>query len=112
MTLFIFYLLSTTTTSDSYDIIETRIQAAIASILPDKKPNIAKLAGDFSVHYSRLNARYKGRSDRSNCGGAGRNLSDDQELALCRIIDREEADGTHLRYWQLQNRANCIGSSF
>jgi hypothetical protein len=34
--------------------------------------------------------------------------SDDQELALCHIIEREEAHGTHLRHWQLQNRTNWI----
>ncbi len=93
---------------DSYDQIEARIQAAIASILPNKTPNIAKLARDFTVPESRLRARYKGRKDRSNCGGAGRSLTDDQELALCHIIDREEDAGTYLRCWQLQSRANWI----
>jgi hypothetical protein len=52
--------------------------------------------------------RYHGRGTGENCGGTGRSLSDDQELALCHIIDREEADGTHLRHWQLQNRTNWI----
>ena len=81
---------------DSYDEIEARIQAAIASILPDKKPNIAKLARDFAVPESRLRARYNGRNDRSHCGGAGRMLTVDQEMALCNIIKHEEIDGTHL----------------
>ena len=42
---------------DSYDEIEARIQAAIASIPPDQKPNIVKLARDFTVSESRLRAR-------------------------------------------------------
>ena len=94
--LFIFHSLSITTIPDSYDEIEARIQAAIASILSDKKPNIAKLARDFAVPESRLRARYKGRNDRSYCGGSSRMLTADQEIALCNIIKREEIDGTHL----------------
>ena len=53
---------------DLYDEIKAHIQAAIAFILPDKKPNIAKLARDFAVPESRLHARYKRRNDRSYCG--------------------------------------------
>jgi hypothetical protein len=94
--------------ADSYDEIEARIQAALASIPPDQKPNIAKLARDYTVPASRLRARHNGRRNRSNCGGAGRSLSDDQEQALIHIIEREQADETYLRYWQLQNRANWI----
>ena len=52
--------------------------------------------------------RYKSRGTRQNCGGTGRILSDDQELALCHIIEREEASGTELRHWPLQSRANWI----
>src|SRR5438034_11797017 len=55
-----------TTMADSYDEIEARIQAALASILPDQKPNIAKLARDYAVPVSRLRARHKGQKDRSN----------------------------------------------
>jgi Tc5 transposase DNA-binding domain len=94
--------------TDSYDEIEARIQAALASISPEEKPNIAKLSRDYAVPESRLHARYKGRKNRSNCGGAGRSLSDDQEQALCHIIECEEADGTYLHHWQLQDRANWI----
>ena len=38
---------------DSYDEIEARIQAAIASIPPDQKPNIARLARDQAGPKSR-----------------------------------------------------------
>ena len=93
---------------NSYDQIEACIQAAIASIPPDTKPNIAKTARDFAVPVSRLRARYNRRKNRSYCGGGGRSLSNDQELALCHIIKREEAHGTYLRHWQLQSRANWI----
>ena len=44
---------------DLYDEIEAHIQAAIAFILSDKKPNIAKLSQDFTVPESRLRACYK-----------------------------------------------------
>ena len=69
-----------------YDEIKARIQAAIASILPDQKPNIAKLAQSFAVPEWRLRARYKERKDRSHCGGAGRSLNNAQEHALLLII--------------------------
>ena len=81
---------------DSYDEIEARIQAAIASILSDKKPYIAKLARDFAVPESRLRARYKGRNDRSYSKESSRMLIVDQEITLCNIIKREEIDGIHL----------------
>ena len=94
--------------TESYEQIEARIQAVIASILPDKKPNIAKLARDFAVPETRLRARFKGQKDRSNCEGAGHTFTDNQEQALVLIIKREEVDGTYLYHWQLQNRANWI----
>ena len=93
---------------DSYDEIEARIQAAIASIPPDRKPNIAKLARDFAVPESRLRARYNGRMTRSNCGGKNQVLTKDQEMALGNIIQHEEIDETYMRHWQLQSRANWI----
>ena len=46
--------------TDSYDEIEARIQAALASISREEKPNITKLAQDYAVPESRLRARYKG----------------------------------------------------
>jgi hypothetical protein len=94
--------------SESYSEIEDRIQLALSSIGPDEKPNLLALARGSKVPYWRLRMRYLGRGTRQNCGGAGRSLSDAQELALCQIIEREEADGTHLRHWQVQNRANWI----
>ena len=60
------------------------------------------------VPASQLQARYKGQKNRSNCGGAGCVLTDAQEQALILIIECEEADGTYLRHWQLQDRANWI----
>ena len=83
---------------DLYDEIKAHIQAAIAFILPDKKPNIAKLARDFAVPESRLRARYKRRNDKSYCGGSSRILTVDQEIALCNIIKHEEIDEIHLQH--------------
>ena len=94
--------------SDSYEQIETRIQAAIAFILPGTKPNIMKKAQDFAVSETRLRACYKELKNRSNCGEADHVLTDAQEQALILIIKHEEADGTYLRHWQLQDRANWI----
>ena len=43
-----------------------------------------------------------------NCEGAGWVLSYSQELALCHIIEQEEADETELQQWQLQSHVNWI----
>ena len=66
--------------TESY--VEARIQAALASIPHDTKPNIAALSREYAVPQQRLRARYNRRKSRSNCGGAGRMLTDDQEIAL------------------------------
>ena len=61
---------------DSYEQIEARIQAALASISPEEKPNIAKLSQDYAVSVSRLRACYNGRKNRLNYEGADRILID------------------------------------
>ena len=53
--------------TDSYDEIEARIQAALASISREENPNIVKLARDYAVSESRLQACYKEQKNRSNC---------------------------------------------
>ena len=78
----------------------------LASIPRDTKPNIAALAREYAVLEQRPRAGYNGRKSRSNCGGAGHILTDDQEIALCDIIECEKAHGTHLQHWQLENQAN------
>ena len=90
--------------SESYSDTEDRIQLALSTIKPDEKPNPSALARGWELPYQRLRMRYHRRGTRENCERTGRSLSDDQELALCHIVDREKANGTHLRHWQLQNR--------
>jgi len=84
--------------TDSYDEIEARIQAALASISREENPNITKLAQDYAVSESRLQARYKEQKNRSNCGEEDCCLSDDQELALVHIIECEKRDETELHH--------------
>ena len=43
---------------DSYNDLESRIQAASASILAHQKPNIAKLAQDYVVPESRFQSAF------------------------------------------------------
>ena len=45
--------------TDSYDEIEARIQAALAFISREENSNIAKLAWDYTVSVSRLQAHAK-----------------------------------------------------
>ena len=94
--------------SDSYTDVETHVQAALASILSDTTSNIVALAWEYTIPASWLQARYKERKDRSNCGENDHTLSDDQELTLCQIIKCEEADETSLQHWQLQSHMNWI----
>ena len=76
--LFILYSLSNNM-SDSYDKIEACIQAALASISREEKPNITKLARDYAVPTSRLWARFKEWNDRLNCERDDHILIDTQE---------------------------------
>ena len=94
--------------SFEYQRVEERIQAALASIEPDVKPNISALAREYDVDAQRLRRRFRGAGDRSSIGGNNKRLSDAQELALCQTIEREEDDGTYLRQWQVEDRANWI----
>ena len=81
---------------DSYDEIEARIQAAIASIPSDRTSNIARLARDFAVPESRLRARYNSRMIRFNCGEKNQVLIINQEMALDNITKHEEVDKTYI----------------
>ena len=81
---------------DSYDEIEVRIQAAIASIPPDRKPNIAKSARDFAISESRLRACCNGRIIKSNYEGMNQILIINQEMALDNITKHEEVDKTYI----------------
>jgi DDE superfamily endonuclease len=94
--------------SNTYDAVETRIQLALASIADETKPNIAKLAREFEVPETRLRYRFRGGGSLKTCGGTNKALTAAEELALCQAIDREEADGTFLRHWQVQHLANWI----
>ena len=91
-----------------YARVEERVEAALASIEPGIKPNISALARAFEVDPQRLRRRFNGAGDLRSLGGSNKRLSDAQELALCQTIEREEADGTYLRQWQLEDRANWI----
>jgi len=94
--------------TDSYDEIEARIQAALVFISHKENSNIVKLAWDYTVPVSRLQACYKEQKNRSNCREEDCCLSDDQELALVHIIKHEKRDETELCHWQLQDHANWI----
>ncbi|KAF7503596.1 hypothetical protein GJ744_003579 [Endocarpon pusillum] len=62
--------------SNQYEEIEDRIDAALASIDAEKKPNIAALARKFEVPESRLRAFFHGRGNKYNSGGANKRLSE------------------------------------
>ena len=83
--------------SFEYQRVEKRIQAALASIEPDVKPNISALVRGYDVDAQRLRRRFRGAGDRSSIGGNNKRLSDAQELAFCQTIEREEDNSIYLR---------------
>ena len=94
--------------SRSYNEIESDIQRALLHHEVDPKLKFTKLAKLYNVPYHRLVGRKNGRADRLNLGGRNKLLSDDQELALYRIIDRCEHDGIHCRLFIIASITNFI----
>lgn len=68
--------------------IEVRVKACVAFIRTAEKPNIARIARSFHAPEQRVRRRLQGRPDRSHSGGRNKKLTDAQELALCRYLDR------------------------
>ncbi|KAJ5556073.1 hypothetical protein N7513_003715 [Penicillium frequentans] len=87
--------------SESYQVIEARIQEAIEEISVQKKPNIAKTARDFS-------ARLNGRVSRSERLPAGRKLDATQEEAICKYIDYLESLGMGPKQDKIREAADTI----
>ncbi len=94
--------------SKSYNDQERDIQKALNHHESDPSLKFTKLAELYDVPYHRLVARAKGRGTRANSGGHNKALSDDQETALCRIIDRLEDDGINCRVSMIGSIANFI----
>jgi hypothetical protein len=74
----------------------------------DPTSKFNKLAEIYKIPYKRLLERHKGRPDRSNIEGHNKILSDDQEIALYRIIDRLKLDGIRCKLSMITNIANFI----
>ena len=73
---------------NSYSAIEQRIQTACETARHQKKPNISALARQHEVPVHRLRARFQGRQSRSQRTITTKRLTDLQEAALIRWIDR------------------------
>jgi predicted N-acyltransferase len=94
--------------SGLYHDIESRIQDALHLIEPGTEPNISELARQFTVPRGRLYARYHGRLSKSDYLGFNRCLSDQEEVALCRYLDRLDCMGLPAQRELLRAAADYI----
>lgn len=94
--------------STRYQDIEERIQDALAAIEQRDDYTIAAVAREFDVPESRLRGRWKGRQSKVDRRGGNRKLSVEQEIAVCRYLDRLDKIGTSARLPMLSNCANIL----
>ena len=94
--------------SESYKIIESRIQEAIVTLSQSEKPNVAKTAHDHKVPEDRLQNRWKGRLARTERPAANKKLNEEQEIAVCRYLDRLDKIGIAAQRQMLADCANAI----
>jgi hypothetical protein len=92
----------------SYQSIETRIQAAIDAIdaiseRGDVIPNITAVASEFNVPPQRLRARWLGRQSRSDRPATNRTLTDEQELAVWFAEFKEVCDKYGIQHRDIYN---------
>ncbi|KAA8911523.1 hypothetical protein FN846DRAFT_412563 [Sphaerosporella brunnea] len=75
---------------ESYESVETRIQAAIEVLRArgEENPNIAAAAREFKLPPQRLRARWGGRHSKKTRPASNRKLTEEQELAVCLYLDR------------------------
>jgi hypothetical protein len=95
---------------EPYADVEARIQSVITFLhtTGEDAPNLSALAKQYELPYYRLRARWQGRQSKQERPAANRNLSDDQEAAVCRYLDRLDTVGTSARIQMVSGCANRI----
>ena len=94
--------------ANSYSEIESQIAIAINAIAQGVCANVAEAAQTYNVPVSRLRKRWKGCQSRSKRPGAGKKLTDAEELAICKYLDRLDEIGVAARYSMLAPCANSL----
>ena len=77
--------------------IESRITDACDNLQKSKKPNVARMAGEFQVPLSRLRGRWKGRQSRVERPAGNKMFTEAEELAICINLRRLNTIGTCAR---------------
>jgi hypothetical protein len=95
---------------ETYAAIEACIQQAIEHMLTQKAKdlNFTATARTFHVPMHQLRAGWNGRGTRSNVIAHNRELSEDQELAVCGFLDHLDEIGLPTRISMITNCANAI----
>ncbi len=94
--------------SESYKDIEERISIAADAYKSRSKAPITSLAREFDLPYSRLYNRINGRKSRSTRAATNRKLNNEQEAALCTIIEKYDSAGHSLGVKSVPSIANEI----
>ena len=85
------YAAPTTTISEFYHVIESRITQDIDILLQrGGKPNISAAAREFNVPEQRFRARWNGRRSNQDVVLWNRKLKEHEELAVCTYLDRSD----------------------
>ncbi|KAF8428987.1 hypothetical protein EV426DRAFT_583181 [Tirmania nivea] len=79
---------------ERYDVIKARIQQAIEYLSTIENPNISAVAREFFVPRRRLQDRYNGIPSRNERLASNRKLTEAEELAVCKYIDRLDKMGS------------------
>jgi hypothetical protein len=94
--------------SDFDSEIDARINEAIDTYSSENKPNLSKIAREFTVLYQRLRARWNGRKSLNQRVPNGRRLTFAQEDALYKYIDYLNRVGASVNHTQIETAANSI----
>jgi hypothetical protein len=93
---------------ESYRDQEKRVEAAVAALKTQKKPNFKATAARFGVSRYRLSNRFKGIPSRSTRIPSNLKLTPPQEAALCRYLDLLDQMGAYPRPRMIVNCVNSI----
>lgn len=88
--------------------LEARIQEAVLAYQQKSEPNISSIAREFQVPYQRLRHRLQGIKAQKGLPGQHHKLSDAQETALCRYIDRLDRINLSIQNELVRDAANHI----
>lgn len=94
--------------ASTYIQIEERIQKALAYQLSNPHTSITQIAQDFSIPYSRLYARIRGRVGRHQRPRTNTKITEAQEAAVYSYVDKLDSQNLAIRAKHIRGAANFI----